>query len=228
MLEQAEKNLSTGNVEEAAELVNALLPDWPNAVYRFGSPEALAVAMKVSLGLRSAESASSLLEPFGLEAFSPDLAPSLVDLLREYGVPWWAELLASWAESRRDSSGPDGVNPEEWAEDLPRFCASLVNAGRNPGKSAARRLLEDRWRWVRETLQEEFKWTGPSESLRRRAEKARPLASILRSAEAIGTPGVTREITAFFRDPVREELLPVLLEVLGSLAGVPTPPGSEC
>ena len=78
----------------------SLLPFWGGVAYREDGRSLLGSALRVADGLATPELAASLLQPFRVEALTPEEAPPLVALTRRYGESWWGQMLSAWSGDR--------------------------------------------------------------------------------------------------------------------------------
>ncbi|GAA0971795.1 hypothetical protein GCM10009555_023620 [Acrocarpospora macrocephala] len=188
-LDELGKMIRAGDVTNARDAAQALVPFWDAAVRSGPQDELLGRALGTVKGLDDAETAAMLLHPFQLERLVPDHASALVDLAAHYGQTWMAALLRDWSEAWRP--GTLGYSPEllEWLSGLPQLCTALLATG-SEGVTTARRVLDLSWEWfaggVRPSL------TGPSSNGQDEwlADLGRPFAGILTAAAQAGSDAV--------------------------------------
>ncbi|MBI3891898.1 MAG: hypothetical protein HY303_10260, partial [Candidatus Wallbacteria bacterium] len=209
---QTEECLRTGGEREATRLVEALLPSWQETVLHHESGELLSPVLRLASSVGSSHLATSLLKPFHLKALAEPHAAAVAELLRHYGASWFCALLASWREQSRFSARDS--DSEAWIAELPRLAKRLLVADEQHGTEAARRILEDRWSWLKGALESAVTCETPKWRQERLAVLARSAFAFVLAAGIVGVPELLGQALDFLRDPSHEELLPLVLKVL--------------
>ncbi|KND31524.1 2OG-Fe(II) oxygenase [Streptomyces acidiscabies] len=199
-LEELQARITKGDRDGARAAAESLAPFWKGSGVQ---PGQLGSALRVADGLQAPGTAAMLLEPFRIDALTPEHADDLAAVAERYGVPWLGQVTEGWfggAQNRFEEHRYD------WTERLPQLCVALRSA-RSP--AVAQLLSTGAWAQVDGELR---LWaeTGPAEIRRARLERlSLPLLRILESADA----KLRGRIMAALRshpDTVLECLLPML------------------
>ncbi|MFI8089061.1 2OG-Fe(II) oxygenase [Streptomyces sp. NPDC086080] len=199
-LEELQARITTGDRDGARAAAESLAPFWKgNGV----KPGQLGSALRVAESLRAPGTAAMLLEPFRIDALTPEHADDLAAVAKRYGVPWLGQVTEGWFGGARNRFEEHRY---DWTGRLPQLCAALCSA-RSP--AVAQLLLTGAWTQVDGELR---LWaaTGPAEIRRARLDRlSLPLLRILEAADA----QLRGRIMAALRscqDTVLECLLPML------------------
>ena len=116
-----------------------------------------------------------------------------------FGQPWTTELVLTWFGRDRQAWTYGGQERPRWiADQLPGLCARLHASGKT-GAVAAQQLVDLAWEWTAKDI-----GTGLASSPSRRDEKlrdlARPLASVLTAAAAIGAASTRDAVSGYVRE----------------------------
>lgn len=203
----------------------ALLRFWPDAVRR-GDQQDISGALQLAWDLGDEETATSLLEPFALEALSPPDAPVLVALTEQHGLEWFDRRLAAWLDQRRSPFVRSQPAPSRtvWVEHLPELSAGARSAERVPaalGTEIARRLLDRVSEWLIDATRQATLVATPSRRQSALAELALPTLAALRSAGIIGDLRPRDRVIEALRDADRR-IVPMLVDVVAASAGLTT------
>jgi hypothetical protein len=210
------KRIRAGEIPGAREMAHSLVPFWGSAARSDGRRGLFGHAMVVAEGVDEPELAAALLEPFPVEALIPSGAPALVALLERYGEAWLRPMLSTWSRDRWVGSlGQDGV---KWLATLPRVAGALCEADVVAGSAAARMLLEDRWAWLRERIEETRGLVPPSWRDETFEAWGDPLLAFLEAAARSDAGGVLDEAVGFLLKDENEPLLPCLMRVIRAAA----------
>jgi 2OG-Fe(II) oxygenase superfamily len=214
-LQALEKRIGTGEAAEAGKLATSLLPFWGGVAYRKDGPGLLGSALRVADGVAAPDLAASLLQPFQVEALTPEDAPALVSLARRYGESWLGRLLSEWSGGRFRMTEPR--QRLSWLGELPRLCEPL-RADAAVGSTVARLLLRDRWGALLKQIGEVRRLKRPSERDKEVAALSRPLLGLLGGAGVIAADDLRDEVVAAVCADENELLLPCFVQVVRGAA----------
>jgi 2-oxoglutarate-Fe(II)-dependent oxygenase superfamily protein len=215
-LQTLERRIGTGGAGEAAA---SLLPFWEDVAYREDCDSLLGGTLRVADGLAAPELAASLLQPFRIEALTPEDAPALVSLTRRYGEGWARRLLSGWSGGPRRGRWLDESRERSWLAGLPRLCEALSGAGDAAGATVARLLLRDRWEALLRWIGEVRRPARPSQRDQAVAALSVPLLGILGAAGVIAADDLRDEVVAAVCADENEPLLPGLVQAVRTAAG---------
>ena len=224
-LRALEQRILAGGAPEARELAASLLPFWGGVAYREDGRGLLGSALRVADGLATPELAASLLQPFRVEALTPEEAPPLVSLTRRYGESWWGQLLSAWSGDRHRGPRLDERGRLSWLAALPRLCKALRAADEAVGSAVARLLLRDRWDELQVVIGEARRHAQPSLRDKAVAALSAPLHGLLGSAGAVAADDFRDEVVAALCTAENEPLLPCLVQVVRAAAKEKAQPG---
>ncbi|MFJ9543618.1 2OG-Fe(II) oxygenase [Streptomyces sp. NPDC101225] len=199
-LDELWARITKGDRDGARTAADSLAPFWKGSGVQ---PGQLGSALRVAEGLQVPGTAAMLLEPFRIDALTPEHADDLAAVAKRYGVPWLGQVTEGWFGDARNRFEEHRY---DWTERLPQLCAALCSA-RSP--AVAQLLLTGAWTRVDGELR---LWTvtGPAEIRRARLERlSLPLLRILEVADT----RLRGRIMAALRscpDTVLECLLPML------------------
>jgi hypothetical protein len=212
-LEALQQRIQAGEVAEAREMAGSLVPFWREVARREERRGFFDKALRAAAALDAPALATSLLQPFAALALTPGRARAFVSLVELYGEDWARSLLAKWS-----GDGPRMGREEDdrraWLASLPRLCEALRAAADAAGTLAARVLLQDCWRWLRQAIEE---WRGvvpPSQRDEALWSLARPILGWLEGAAAVEADDLRDETLAFLCAGEDEALIPCLVQVL--------------
>ncbi|MHB8294887.1 MAG: 2OG-Fe(II) oxygenase [Acidimicrobiales bacterium] len=160
------KHLRAGDVAGAQRMGAMLPPFWSAAVSAGTRRGLLNKAMRVAHALDEPGLATMLLRPFGLETLQRSHAAPLAALVQRYGEGWTSDLLAVWSPRLPAWSSAGAKDRLEWIATMTRLTTALVTVG-DAGTTAARLVLQEAWRWLRETIGQRASITAPSRALGR-------------------------------------------------------------
>jgi 2OG-Fe(II) oxygenase superfamily len=223
-LDELIRCIRTGDVDEARKMTESLLPFWKAVATPEKTRGFFVKALRVAEGLEAPEMATSLLQPFRIEALAPAGAPAFSTLVLRYGEDWTRSLLAGWSDPRRGWTKFEGPEELTWLALLPRLCEKLRAVKKAPGTPAARLLLEDRWRWLRRETESGRAIEAPSRRDRALASLAKPILGFLESTAIIEAGDLRDVALTFFCVTENEPLLSCFVQVLRAAAAKkPTP-----
>lgn len=212
-LQELNLKIRAGATDEARKLTTSMLPFWEVVAGREERAAVFAKALLVANGLDAPKLATSLLEPFHLAALTPARARALVALVERYGERWLRDLLSSWSGPQRWRE----VEPPkvlDWLSSLPGLIEALVAADDGVGTVAARCVLQDRWKWLKQVIEE---WRGYApRGLRDQqlAALATPLLGFLESTAIAGAGELRDEVLTFLRREENDPLISCLVSLL--------------
>jgi len=212
-LEELLQRIRAGQVAEAREMAGSLVPFWGEVARREERRGFFDKTLRAAAALDAPAVAASLLQPFAAPALTPGRARAFASLVERYGEDWARSLLAEWS-----GHGPRMRREEDdrraWLASLPRLCEALRATDDAAGTLAARLLLQDCWRWLRQAIEE---WRGmvpPSQRDEALRSLARPILWWLGGAAAVAADDLRDETLAFLCAGEDEALIPCLVEVL--------------
>ena len=226
-LESLKRHLRAGEVSEAREMAESLLPFWNAVVPHEERRGFFNKALHVAEGLDTREMAAALLRPFRLEALTAREARVLLTLVKRYGKGWMRSLLTEWSGPDRSWSRAVGRDRLAWLSSLPRLCDALCAKDKSEGTRIARWLLKDRWRELNEEIAELSDLEEPP-SLRDKelAALAKPVLGFLESTAVVEADDLRDEAVTFLCADENELLLPCLIKMLRA-AGTTEAPGLD-
>lgn len=174
-LEELQARITKGDRDGARAEAESLAPFWKGSGVQ---PGQLGSALRVAEGLQAPGTAAMLLEPFRIDALTPEHADDLVAVAKRYGVPWLGEVTEGWFGGARNRFEEHRY---DWTEGLPQLCAALSSAR---GPVVAELLSTGAWAQVDDGLR---LWaeTGPAEIRRAQLERlSLPLLRVLEAADA--------------------------------------------
>ena len=175
--------------------------------------------LRAADGIALPELAASLLQPFRVEALTPEDAPALVSLTRRYGESWSRRLLSEWSgDQRRDWRLDESRKRFSWLAGLPRLCEALSGADDAVGSTVALLLLRDRWEALLRWIGEVRRPARPSLRDEAVAALSGPLLGILGGAGAIAADDLKDEVVAAVCADENEPLLPCLVQAVRTAA----------
>ncbi|GAA1018794.1 hypothetical protein Aple_026050 [Acrocarpospora pleiomorpha] len=220
-LDELGEMIRAGDVKNAHDAAQSLLPFWDATVRSGPQGELLGRALRTVEGLDDAETAAMLLHPFQLERLVPDHASALADLAARYGETWMAALLRAWSKKARTYSySPESL---EWLSGLPRLCTALLATG-SEGTTTARHVLDLSWEWFEGEVRPLL--TGPSTSSRDKwlADRGQPFAGILTAAAQTGS-AVVLEDAAKLGHADGDQAIVLVMAALRAAGAVPAGSG---
>lgn len=206
------------DVAGAREMAATLAPFWDRVANHEDGRQFLTKALRVARALDEAALAAMLLNPFRVEMLARSHAPALVALVDAYGEGWTRALLTAWS-ARARSWPPAGPDRPEWVASLAPLCEAL-HAASSTGTSTALALVQDSWRWMRETVETQRGLIRPSHREQALRALGRPVLGVLEGASVIGATGVRDEAMALLQEE-DDDLLPCLTAVLRAERALP-------
>ena len=184
---------SAGDVPGARAAAVTLAPFWDTALGGRAPEERSKVfgpALRAADVVADAQAAAMLLRPFRIDDLDHEHADSFGKIAGRYGQPWTAELARTWfAGNRPGWAYAGGQERPRWIADrLPGLCARLHASGQ-AGTAAARQLVDLAWEWTAKNIGAGLASPSPSHRDEKLGDLARPLASVLTAAAAIGAAG---------------------------------------
>lgn len=122
-LEELQARITKGDRDGARAAAESLAPLWRGSGVQ---PGQLGTALRVAEGLQAPGTATMLLEPFRIDALTPEYADDLAAVAKRYGVQWLGQVTEGWfggAQNRFEEHRHD------WTERLPQLCAALRPPG---------------------------------------------------------------------------------------------------
>lgn len=217
-LDELIRRLRAGEVEEVRKMAASLLPFWKAVAMDEKTRGFFVKALRVAEGLEAPELATSLLQPFRVEALTTAGAPAFSALVMRYGEDWVRSLLTGWNDSRRGWTRFAGPDELTWLASLPRLSRKLRAAENAPGTPVARLLLRDRWSWLRRELESVRTFRAPSQRDRALAPLAKPIHGFLESTAIVEAGDLRDEALTFLCVEENEPLLPCFVQVLRAAA----------
>lgn len=207
-LDELAARARAGDLAGAREAAGAVAPFWHRVAARVEAKGFLGKALRAARLLDEPELAAMLLAPFRLEMLGSGHAKPLSAVVETYGERCAEELVATWSGERRFHHPPAR---EAWICSLPRLCLALVETG-GGGKRAARLLLRDSWKLVRQGIDLGLKLPSPSHREQRLAELGSPLGAILEAASRVGATDLRDDAVGLLCR--RDELLGCVIAAL--------------
>jgi hypothetical protein len=223
-LEALKQRIRAGRVPEAQKMAASLLPFWKDVDTREERRGFFEKLLRVAEGLDSRALAASLLQPFRVEALTPGRAPAFVALVKRYGEGWARSLLSEWSDPDDSWMRLAGDDRLAWLASLPRLCEALRAADNAVGTVAARLLLQGRWEWLREEIEEWRNLGPPSQRDKALASLAGPIRGLIESAAVVEAGDLRDEALTFLCAAENEPLLPCLVQMLRAAAETVAPP----
>ncbi len=213
-VEEIDKRLRSGELDEAREMARSLLPFWSAAAGHEARRGFFGKTLRVAHGLEAPELAASLLGPFYVEALGTGQARAFAALLDRYGEEWVRSLLAEWSGVQRPRSLSWPRDRGAWLAGLPRLSRALRKADSETGVRAARLLLQDGWVWLASEVDAVRELRAPSLRARLLSELPQPLLGWLESTEVAGADDLREEAVGFLCAAENEPLVPCLVQLL--------------
>ena len=205
-LDQIAAMASAGDVPGARAAALTLAPFWDTALGGRASQDRDKAASIFGSALRAADAvadapaAAMLLRPFRIDDLDPEHADSFGKIAGRYGQPWTAELMRTWFAGKQPgwayAGGPE--RPQWIADRLPGLCARLQASGQ-AGAAAAQQLVELAWEWTAKDIAAGLASSPPSRRDEQLGGLARPLASVLTAAAAIGAASIRDTVSGYVR-----------------------------
>ena len=201
-LDEISAMASAGDVPGARAAAATLAPFW-NTALAGRAPEGggriFGPALRAADAVADPQTAAMLLHPFRIEDLDRESVDSFGKIAGRYGQPWTTELVRTWFGRDRQAWTYGGQERPRWIADrLPGLCARLHASGK-AGAVAAQRLVDLAWEWTAKDI-----GTGLASPPSRRDEKlrdlARPLASVLTAAAAIGAASTRDAVSGYVKE----------------------------
>ncbi|MEO6493316.1 MAG: 2OG-Fe(II) oxygenase [Ilumatobacteraceae bacterium] len=208
-----------------AERVETLLRFWPDAVRTDTKHLLHARALRLAWELADEDLATRLLQPFTIEALTPDDATVLVALVEQHGLDWYHLLLSSWfAPPRAWAPTSPALTRTAWTATLPDLCAALRDDPHSPaglGTNVARALAQRSSDWLLDAVRQAASIATPSRRDATLESLAVPTVALLRASGSIDATALRSQIDEVVCDPTLR-LVPMLVDVVRS--AMPMPP----
>jgi hypothetical protein len=183
-----------------------LAPFWDTVVAGRARPDQDQARLIFGLALRAADAvadapiAAILLQPFRIDDLDGEHTDSFGMIAGRYGQPWTAERLRTWFAGRQPAwASTGGQERPRWIADrLPALCARLYATGK-AGVPAAQQLVDVAWEWTARDIDAALASSWPSQRDAKLGELARPLASVLTAAVAIGAASTRVAVSGYLR-----------------------------
>lgn len=211
-LDTLSKCVQAGDIGKAQEMVATLTPFW-NTVARVDQRRGLFTkTLRVARAVDQPVLATMLLEPFGVEMLARSHATALVGLVERYGQRWAGDLLAAWSGRGRSWMPSGSPDRQAWVETSGRLCEALHASG-DTGTTTARLVVQDSWRWLRETIEQRLGVMPPSRRDAALGQLGRSIAAVLEGAAVISAADVRDQAVEYLcqeTDDLIAALMPAL------------------
>ncbi len=205
-LEEIVAMTSAGDGAGARAAALTLAPFWDTAVAgrarqdRDQARAIFGVALRAADAVADAPIATILLQPFRIDDLEGEHADSFGKIAGSYGQLWTAERLRTWFSGKQPgwAYGGGAERPRWIADRLPGLCARLHDTGK-AGEMAAQQLVGLAWEWTAKDIDAALASSGPSQRETKLGELARPLASVLAAAVAIGAASTQVAVAGHLR-----------------------------
>jgi 2OG-Fe(II) oxygenase superfamily len=198
---------SAGDVPGARAAAATLAPFWDTALGgqapedRDEARRIFGSVLRVADAVADAPTAAMLLRPFRIDDLDHEHADSFGKMAGGYGQSWTAEMLRTWFAGKQPGwayvGGPQ--RPRWIADQLPGLCSRLQASGQD-GAVAAQSLVELAWEWTAKDIAAGLASPWASQREEMLGKLARPLASVLTAAAAIGAAGTRDAVCGFVRE----------------------------
>jgi hypothetical protein len=158
------------------------------------------LALRAADAVADAPAAAVLLQPFRIDDLDDEHTDSFGMIAGRYGQPWTAERLRTWFAGKKPAwAYPGGQERPRWIADrLPGLCARLHATG-EAGAAAAQQLVGLAWEWTARDIDAAVASSWPSQREAKLGELARPLASVLTAAVALGAASTQVAVAGYLR-----------------------------
>jgi hypothetical protein len=198
---------SAGDVPGARGAAVTLAPFWDTAVTgrrasqdHDQASQIFGPALRAADAVADAPTAAMLLRPFRIDDLDHGHADSFGKMAVRYGQSWTAEQVRTWFAGKPGWAYVGGTERPRWiADQLPGLCARLQASGPG-GAVAAQQLVELAWEWTAKDIRAGLASPWPSRRDEQLGELARPLASVLTAAAAIGAASMRDAVCGFVRE----------------------------
>jgi 2OG-Fe(II) oxygenase superfamily len=197
---------SAGDGPGAQAAAATLAPFWDTTVAGWTRPDRdqasriLGAALRAADAVADAPTAAMLLRPFRIDDLDGEHADSFGKIAGGYGQPWTADQLRTWFAGRHPGwAAAGGLERQRWiADQLPGLCARLYATGK-AGPEVARQFVGMAWEWTARDIDAALASSWPTQREAKLGELARPLASVLAAAVAIGAASTQDAVSAYVR-----------------------------
>jgi hypothetical protein len=206
---------SAGDVPGARAAAVTLAPFWDSALGgrapqdRDQAASIFGSALRAADAVADAPTAAMLLRPFRIDDLDHEHADSFGKIAGGYGQSWAAEQMRTWFAGKQPGwayvGGPE--RPRWIADQLPGLCARLRASGQ-AGAVAAQQLVDLAWEWTAKDIGAALASPWPSHRDEKLSDLAKPLASVLTAAAAIGAARTRDAVSGFVRE--REDAVTAL------------------
>jgi hypothetical protein len=158
------------------------------------------LALRAADAVADAPIATILLQPFRIDDLDDEHTDSFGKIAGAYGRQWTAERLRTWFAGKKPAwAYPGGQERPRWIADrLPGLCARLHATG-EAGVVAAQQLVDLAWEWTARDIDAALVSSWPSQREAKLGELARPLASVLTAAVALGAASTQAAVSGHLR-----------------------------
>ena len=193
-IDQLWKLLKTGEVQEARDKAQSLLPFWS----RWGSNESgkpfLTKTLRVAAALDDAKLAETLIAPFQLRQLGAQAMPHFVALLKSHGLTWCRQRFLQWADDGphyyRDSD-------KKWLKFMPTFCRELCVYGADTGTELAQWVAAHQWLVTKEQCKRQLEDRESPHAQSELSELCKKLIWVIDSCVAAGANETHQHILKF-------------------------------
>jgi hypothetical protein len=196
---------SAGDEPGARAAALTLAPFWDTVVAGRAREDQDQARLIFGLALRAADAvadapiAAVLLQPFRIDDLDGEHTDAFGKVAGAYGQLWTAERLQLWFAGKHPAWAYGGPERPRWIADrLPALCARL-HATREAGVVAAQQLVDLAWKWTARDIDAALASSWPSQRDAKLGELARPLASVLTAAVAIGAASTQVTVAGYLR-----------------------------
>ncbi len=213
-LKTLSQRIQTGEPADARDMAMSMLPFWGTVAPGEQRRGFFDNTLRVAEGLDDPSLATALLQPFGVEDLTPGRARAFVALTKRYGDDWVRQRLEEWSAHRYRRRHLERRDRLKWFTSLPRLCKAMRVADDTAGAQAARRLLQDRWKDLKKTIEESRDYKTPSLRNQALLAFAEPILRILESTAVIESADLLDEAVTFLCADENDLLLPCLVKML--------------
>ncbi|MEO6126052.1 MAG: 2OG-Fe(II) oxygenase [Ilumatobacteraceae bacterium] len=210
-----------------AQRVETLLRYWPDAVRTDTEHRLNPRALRLAWELTDEDLATRLLQPFTIEALTPDDATVLVALVEQHGLDWYHLLLSSWFTSPRPWTPSPALTRTAWTATLPDLSAALRDDPHSPaglGTEVARALAQRSSDWLLDAVRRAASIATPSRRDATLESLAVPTLAVLRASGSMEATALRDQIVDAVCDPTLR-LVQMLVDVVRN--AITMPPGDR-
>ena len=206
--------------------VSVLLRFWRDAVRSGDQRPLMPLALQLAAILGEHAQAAMLLEPFSLQALTPNDASVLVQLTQRHGVAWIDTQIGQLLKDR-GSQTPVGLPAfEDWvAQTLERLCADLcdgrLHADGGPlGRRVAGSVVRSVWKRLHEVVITSAVIDSPSARIISLRELGESMLAVLRCADVAGETDPRRMFASLVTEG--PNLIPLVVRMVEVAQALPS------